>query len=157
MDSSEPFYAISDRYNFDELPNRTLTCWRGDCYLNTFTYRLNRNFNDPSLPNNDKIIDKDTWQHYDINNSEEWQNISRSDINAVQMGTWITIKCRSYMNYALRSQDHSFVSEEALMGAPRSYYPRSTIMWSGINKMPDSYVFNDAYRVSLGFKCYFTL
>ena len=62
MDSSEPFYAISDRYNFGELPEDGLVCWRGDCYLNTFTYRLNRNFNDPSLPNNDKIIDKNTWK-----------------------------------------------------------------------------------------------
>jgi hypothetical protein len=52
MDSSDPFYAISDRYNFDEISN-DIICWRGDCYINTFTYRLNRNFNDPSLPNND--------------------------------------------------------------------------------------------------------
>jgi hypothetical protein len=41
------------------------------------------------------------------------------------MGSWITFKVRSAMNYALRSQDHSYVSEEALMGAPRSYYPRN--------------------------------
>jgi len=52
MNSSEPFYAISDRYNFDSI-NEYITCWRGDCYINLFTYRLNRNFNDPSLPNND--------------------------------------------------------------------------------------------------------
>ena len=109
MDSSEPFYAISDRYNFDGLAKvndstRSLTCWRGDCYINTFTHRLNRNFNDPSLPNNDEIIDKNTWKdHYDVSNSEEWANISRSDVNAVQMGSWITFKVRSAMNYALRS------------------------------------------------------
>ena len=163
MDSSEPFYAICDRYNFDGLAvkdsnTRTLVCWRGDCFINTFTYRLNRNFNDPSLPNNDQIIDKNTWKdNYDVQNSENWSNISRSDLNAVQMGSWITIKVRSAMNYALRSQDHSYVSEEALMGAPRSYYPRNLIMWRGENKMPDSYVYNDAYRASLGFKCYFAL
>ena len=163
MDSSEPFYAISDRYNFDGLAKvndstRSLTCWRGDCYINTFTHRLNRNFNDPSLPNNDEIIDKNTWKdHYDVSNSEEWANISRSDVNAVQMGSWITFKVRSAMNYALRSQDHSFVSEEALMGSPRSYYPRNKLMWRGENKMPDSYLYNDAYRATLGYKCYFTL
>jgi len=59
MNSYEPFYAISNRYNFENLEGtstKTLTCFRGDCYLNTFTYRLNRNFNDPSLPNNDEII-----------------------------------------------------------------------------------------------------
>ena len=162
MDSLEPFYAISDRYNFDGLAtsktNRTLVCWRGDCYINTFTYRLNRNFNDPSLPNNDKIIDPETWkENYKVEDQESWTNISRSDINAVQMGSWITIKVRSAMNYALRSQDHSYVSEEALMGTPRSYYPRSLIMHRGENKLPDSYLYNDAYRASLGYKCYFTL
>jgi len=73
------------------------------------------------------------------------------------MGSWITIRVKSYMNYALRSQDHSFVSEEALMGAPRSFYPRSSLLWRGENKMPDSYLYNDAYRNSLGFKCYQTL
>ena len=99
MDSSEPFYAISDRYNFDGLANsnlvyegtdaemvavRTLVCWRGDCFINTFTYRLNRNFNDPSLPNNDKIIDKNTWKdNYDASDSTKWLDISRSDLNAV--------------------------------------------------------------------------
>jgi len=85
MDSAEPFYAISDRYNFDGLVNKEnfLVCWRGDCFINTFTYRLNRNFNDPSLPNNDKIIDKNTWIEYYNSDSSNWSNISRSDVNAV--------------------------------------------------------------------------
>jgi len=96
-----------------------------------------------------------TWKdNYDVTDPSKWSNISRSDINAVQMGSWITFKVKSYMNYALRSQDHSYVAEEALMGSPRSYYPRSSLMWRGTNKLPDSYVFNDAYRASLGFKCY---
>ena len=159
MDSAEPFYAISDRYNFDGLVNKEnfLVCWRGDCFINTFTYRLNRNFNDPSLPNNDKIIDKNTWIEYYNSDSSNWSNISRSDVNAVQMGSWITFKVRSSFNYALRSEDHSYVSEEALMGNPRSFYPRSGLLHKGANKMPDSYLYNDAYRASLGFKCYFTL
>ena len=93
MNSLEPFYAINDRYNFEEFEN-TLECWRGDCYLNTFTFRLNRNFNDSTLPNNDKIIDTNTWSdNYtsdpdDKKPTEEfpeiyWPNISRSDINAI--------------------------------------------------------------------------
>jgi hypothetical protein len=73
------------------------------------------------------------------------------------MGSWITLKVRSSMNYALRSVDHSYVSEEALMGAPRSYYPLSQMAWRGRNKLPDSYLYNDAFRTSLGYKCYFTL
>jgi len=43
------------------------------------------------------------------------------------------------------------------MGAPRSYYPRNRVMWRGENKMPDSYLYNDAYRATLGFKQYYTL
>jgi hypothetical protein len=155
MDSSEPFYAISDRYS---LTSNEFVCWRGDCYINQFTYRLNRNFNDPSLANNDIIIDKNTWKdNYDVNDSTKWENISRSDINAVKLGSWITFKVRSAMNYALRSVDHSYVSEEALMGSPRSFFPRSYLLERGENKIPDSYLYNDAYRASLGFKCYFTL
>ena len=137
---------------------KSLICYRGDCYINQFTYRLNRNFNDPSLPNNDEIIDKNTWkENYDAANQEKWADISRSDLNAVQMGSWITFKLRSPYNYALRSNDHSWVAEEALMGAPRSYYPHSKLLYRGENKMPDSYLYNDAYRATLGYKCYFAL
>ena len=157
MNSSEPFYSISDRYNMSD-DDVEYVCWRGDCYINQYTHRMSRNFNDPSLPNNDEIIDYNTWKdNYDVSDSERWENISRSDINAVQIGSWITFKVRSSMNYALRSTDHSFVSEEALMGAPRSFYPRSHLLQRGENKMPDSYLYNDAYRASLGFKCYFAL
>jgi hypothetical protein len=109
------------------------------------------------LPNNDVIVDIATWRNYDIKDSTKWEKISRSDINAVPLGSWITFKVRSAMNYALRSVDHSYVSEEALMGAPRSFFPRSRLLVRGSNKLPDSYLYNDAYRTSLGYKCYFTL
>lgn len=166
MNDYSGFYSISDRYNFENLSLITVddntyysqTCYRGDCYINTFTFRLNRNFNDSTLPNNDTIIDGDTWKNnYDAGDSSKWGNIYRSDINAVQMGSWITFKCRSYMNYALRSQDYSYVSEAATMGSPRTYFPKTKMGWKGENKMPDSYVFNDAYRTSLGYKCYYAL
>ena len=157
MDSAEPFYSISDRYNISD-DTMEYICWRGDCYINQYTHRMSRNFNDPSLPNNDQIIDEKTWRdHYDVGNSEAWKDISRSDVNAVQIGSWITFKVRSSMNYALRSVDHSYVSEESLMGSPRSFYPRSQLLQRGENKLPDSALFNDAYRASLGFKCYFAL
>ena len=157
MDSSEPFYSISDRYNLVEQDSY-YECFRGDCYINQYTHRMMRNFNDPSLPNNDVIIDRNTWKdNYQSENPEKWEDISRSDVNAVQIGTWITFKVRSAMNYALRSVDHSYVSEEALMGSPRSFYPRSGLLHRGENKLPDSVLYNDAYRASLGFKCYFTL
>ena len=157
--SSEPFYAISNRFNLTtDRETEIYQCFRGDCYINQFTYRLNRNFNDPSLPNNDTIIYPDTWRDsYSATNSDNWKKIYRSDLNAVKMGSWITFRVRSATNYALRSVDHSFVSEEALMGAPRSFYPKSKLLELGENKMPDSYLYNDAYRASLGFKQYYTL
>jgi uncharacterized protein YxjI len=72
MDSSEPFYSISDRYNIQDT-EAEYVCWRGDCYINQFTHRMSRNFNDPSLPNNDKIIDPNTWRdHYRVEDSEDW-------------------------------------------------------------------------------------
>ena len=154
--SSEPFYAISNRFNIVNK-DETYECFRGDCYTNQFTYRLNRNFNDPSLPNNDTIVQPNTWTNYKADKPAEWKKISRSDLNAVKMGSWITFRVRSSMNYALRSVDHSFVSEEALMGSPRSFYPKSQLLERGENKMPDSYLYNDAYRASLGFKQYYTL
>ena len=182
MNVRDAYYSICDRYNFEDLTktsnnNYITTCYRGDCYINEFTYRLNRNFNDAALPNNDVIIDKYTWRdnygyydddfsydddnddYDDLNNGDkkDWSKISLSDINAVQMGSWITLKVKSSMNYALRSQDHSYVSEEALMGSPRSFYPRNKIMWRGETKLPDSYLFNDGYNALLGYKCYFGL
>ena len=154
---SEPYYAISQRNSLIKK-DVNINCFRGDCYINTFTYRLNRNFNDPSLPNNDDIIDEKTWiDNYDAFNSGKWNKISLSDLNGLQMGSWITFKCRSSINYALRSVDHSYVSEEALMGAPRSFYPKSQLFAKGENKLPESYLYNDAYRTTVGYKCYYTL
>ena len=157
MNASEPFYSISDRYNLSD-EDTEYVCWRGDCYINQYTHRMSRNFNDPSLPNNDGIIDNNTWKdNYDVTNSEKWERISRSDVNAVQIGSWITFKVRSAMNYALRSVDHSYVAEESLMGSARSFYPKSQLLQRGENKLPDSTLFNDAYRATLGFKHYFAL
>lgn len=173
INSREPFYAISDRYNFEELEEKTnykyLICYRGDCYNNTFTYRLNRNFNDPSLPNCDKLVEAEVKDSNNntisspleflkyLNNQNDWTKIYRANVNAIKLGSWITIKCKSSMNYALRSTDSSYVSETALMGSERSFYPKSSLKEAGENKKPDSYLYNDAYRATLGFKCYFTL
>jgi hypothetical protein len=53
-----PFYAISDRYSLDELDN--IDVYRGDCFTNTVTIRMNRNFVDSSVPINEIIIDSTT-------------------------------------------------------------------------------------------------
>jgi hypothetical protein len=33
MNSSEPFYSISDRYNIT-IKDEEFSCYRGDCYIN---------------------------------------------------------------------------------------------------------------------------
>ena len=59
---SSPFMPISNRISWDTLTNnKTEACYRGDCYINTFTHRMNWNFIDPDLPTNKKMVDPYTW------------------------------------------------------------------------------------------------
>lgn len=61
-----PFFAISNRYSIHDSSITTvggevkLDVYRGDCYTNTVTIRLNRNFVDSEVPINDIIINPDT-------------------------------------------------------------------------------------------------
>jgi hypothetical protein len=49
-----------------------------------FTHRVNRNFNDPSAPYNDEIVDENTWKgNYDPNNTEKYEQINLGDVNAI--------------------------------------------------------------------------
>ena len=74
---SSPFFPISDRMEYKELTKgeeksgifTTPTLYRGDCYINTFTHRLNWNFIDPELPTNNRIVDRYTWhKNYRVDN-----------------------------------------------------------------------------------------
>ena len=74
------FYAISDRIDINLLnqkysmlkeseiapdENFEYDLYRGDCYICQYTHRIIRNFNDPSAPYNDKIVDENSWKdHY---------------------------------------------------------------------------------------------
>ena len=59
-----------DNYKKDGLK---FNAYRGDCYLCQFTHRINRNFNDPSAPYNDEIVDKNTWkENYDPTDPEKY-------------------------------------------------------------------------------------
>jgi hypothetical protein len=51
--------------------------------------------------------------------------MNRGDINAIQLGSWITFKVRSSSNLSIRSVDDSNVAEKAVMGTPRTFYPYS--------------------------------
>lgn len=149
-----PFYAISDRYSLDDLSE--LDVYRGDCYTNTVTFRMNRNFVDSSVPINDIIIDSKTWKsHYKgfLNTpADEWLKMNKADINTVPMGTWITYKCLSSYNLGLRAFDRSYVDEQALLGNPRGFFPVTDISTKPSNKIEDSWILNDGYNATVGQK-----
>jgi DNA polymerase sigma len=131
FNSLSTFYAISNRYDLNKLDlydninkeedTTNFTEYRGDCYINNVTVRMCRNFIDPETPINDDIIDAATWSDYyladdDINKKKDKYKINRADVNAVQLGHWVTFKVFSNINLALRSLDNSDASEVALMG-----------------------------------------
>ena len=62
FESVTSFLSISDRLSWDKIVNNQIACYRGDCYIGNFTHRMQRNFIDPELPTNDKIIDSSTWK-----------------------------------------------------------------------------------------------
>ena len=165
-----PYYSISnyftlqdiERWNseFKEVIDKenkkhskiiyTKTFYKGDCYICPYTHRVNRNFNDPYSPNNDKLvknsIDGNNYWGHENNSTPDWEKINRGDINAVKLGKWVTFRVRSTTNLCLRSVDESYVSEAALMGSPRSFYPYSQLLDLGENKIPESTVYNDGFR-----------
>lgn len=142
--SYSPYYPICDRTSWDILDEETITCYRGDCFIGNFTHRMCRNFQDPESPTNDIIVDPNTWK----NNYSGYEDgaldlekaalINRGDVNAVQIGHWITFKCMSNINFASRAEDYSNPSEVALNGHPRTFYPASNLNYSGEYKIPES-------------------
>ena len=58
-----PYFAISDRIAINDFTNNQIV-YRGDSYICTFTHRVNRNFQDPSAPINDQIVDPDCWKDH---------------------------------------------------------------------------------------------
>ena len=157
------YYTVSDKFTISETPDNL---YRGDCYLCTFTHRLNRNFNDPSAPANDHILDSETWRkNYfpDVNANnpepekygiERLNQINRGDINAVKLGSWITIKVRSSYNLSIRSLDESHIQEQGIMGNPRGFYPLQQASPDGGYKIPNSYVINDGFGSTVGERYY---
>ena len=133
------FYAISDRIDINTINKNTSTLresevvkkdfsetyYRGDSYICQYTHRIIRNFNDPSAPYNDKIVDADSWKdNYDPDKPENYANINLGDVNAVQLGMWLTFQLRSSYNLNIRTIDKSHVDESLMCGNYRSFYPQ---------------------------------
>ena len=168
LDAS-PFYAITDRYELNDLYKLTShEAYRGDCYTNTVTIRINRNFVDSEVPVNETIIDKYTWRdNYkglasmknganDLKDGQgDYTNINRSDINTVMLGQWVTFKCMSSFNLGVRAIDSSNTQENALLGSPRSFYPNYNISKYKVHKVPDSEILNQGYNATVGQKLNF--
>ena len=169
-EDDSPFYAISDRiaiedikYNYtysnnEHIKGYTNIFYRGDCYICNFTHRLNRNFQDPEAPTNDDIVDPNTWvNNYSYGDKEKNGNINRGDVNAIQLGSWITLKVRSTYNLSIRSLDPSYPDEEGLTGLQRGFYPLQAMSYNGNAKIPSSEVINEGYSSTVGERYNFTL
>ena len=167
---SSAFFAISDRIDINtinksssilkETSNNSLdfseTYYRGDSYICQYTHRINRNFNDPSAPYNDKIVDPNSWKdHYDPDKPEQYDQINLGDVNAIQMGLWLTFWLRSSYNLNIRTIDKSNVDEYLMCGNYRSFYPNYGQLASGGQKIPDSAQYNKGFTKSVSEKYYF--
>lgn len=161
FNDNSPYYPISNRIEFTESNLDSITegidIFRGDCFLCTFTHRVNRNFQDASSPTNDKILYPETWdQNYSSTQApkdkEGNDKIQKGDINAVKLGSWITIKIKSTNNLSIRTVDESNREEVAIFGHGRKFYPLEPISAEGGQKIPTSYVSNNGFRINLGIK-----
>ncbi len=158
------YYAVSDRL---ELNDVSVDVYRGDCFTNTVTIRMNRNFIDANAPIVDKIVKPECWAKYykgysniappntqddDKKGFTYWDEINLSDLNTVSLGHWITFKCLANSNLGLRSEDTTNVSEMALMGNPRSFYPLVGASSATGMKLEESHLLNDGYNATVGRK-----
>ena len=171
-----PFYAISSRFDLSNSKkwSHTITIdglrhehlimdsplYRGDCYICQFTHRLNRNFQDPSSPTNDKIVDPKCWKdHYEVQDGvvsiENFDEINLGDVNAIKLGLYITLFVRSTFNLNIRAIDNSIPDELSLFGHPRGFFPNTPMSNDGIYKIPEALCINKGFEKSLSEKLNF--
>lgn len=170
VQDTSAFYAISDRIDINDLmKNESMleenspksvpfsrTYFRGDCYVCQYTHRIIRNFNDPSAPYNDVIVDANSWKNnYNPDKPEEYANINLGDVNAVQLGLWLTFSLRSSYNLNIRTIDKSNIDEYLMCGNYRSFYPNYGQLALGSQKIPDSDQYNRGFTKSVSEKYYF--
>lgn len=164
QDNSE-YYVVSKRMYLTE---NSINVYRGDCYICKVGMRILRNFIDNTAPVTNTIVDPLSWERFvrqkslyggdgskDIGGTADivdYSEVNLSDLNAVDLGYWVTFPCLSSYNLGLRSLDMFHTDEMALLGAPRSFYPLTGA--SAINKVGDSYLLNDGLSATVGRKRY---
>lgn len=153
-------YAVDD-YEVDK------EFYNGDCYICQVTTRIIRNFNDPENPINDDIVDFNTWLNYWQNLNQDEKNIGQKilsglggllgagnddtsetepklnsgDINAVQLGHWVTFTIYT-SNNLIRTDHMGYLEEASIMGNFRSFYPFRGMSTYGEFKMDESDIVN---------------
>lgn len=105
----EPYFPISDR---SEYNSNSIDCYRGDCFIGNFTHRMQRNFADPDLPTNDKIIDPYTWY-------KGFAVINENDKNSTTIGLnrILTLFKRNNKGKIIEATDSKFDSAGSLTTA----------------------------------------
>lgn len=169
-----PYYTVSNRIGpkveegEGNIDTQYIDVYRGDCFTNTVSMRIIRNFIDPDVPISDNIVDYDAWDYHvrrwgdprkdgDKSNdmeSIEWNEVNRADVNTVDLGYWVTYKCLSSYNLGLRAEDYSNVEELKLIGSPRSFYPLNGGSVATGNKIEESFVLNDGYSATVSAKTF---
>ena len=154
VNDKSPYYAISERYDITQIPEKAPILYRGDTYICTFTHRFNRNFQDPSAPVNHKIVDGNCWKdNYEVADgvvkAENFDKINLGDVNAVKLGLWVTFQLVSSYNLNVRSLDDSNVDEMALIGHARGFYPYYGMSADGSYKTPEALCYNKGFGLSL--------
>lgn len=164
---NSPFKAVTYRININDLQeysdqsnilvnnsnevNYEFNIFRGDCYICQFTHRLNRNFNSPSSPYNDQIVDPDGWRkNYNPAKEELFADLNLGDVNAVQLGMWLTFTIRSNYNLNILTLDESNVDEKTMCGHARGHYPQLPMSVDGTYKIKESNVYNKGFTTTLG-------
>lgn len=161
-----PFYSISNRYDISSLLNTTDSIlsfkeYRGDCFIGNYSVRMVRNFQDPELKINDTIVDPTTWSSTYKGISPQGNvdqtklaKLNRSDVNAVKLGHWVTLKFCSNINLCYRTINNSNIGEYAITGKARSFFPLSPMSITGESKIADSLTLNSGYNTSTSQKEY---
>ncbi len=152
INDKSSYFAISERYSITERPTDIL--YRGDSYICTFTHRFNRNFQDPNAPINSQIVDENCWKdNYEVEDGvvkiENFDKINLGDVNAVEMGMWVTFSLISSNNLNIRAIDEHNTDEVALTGHPRAFFPYSGISTDGSYKIPEALCFNKGFNKSV--------
>lgn len=115
------YHAISDRFEYSDVENRmSKSCYRGDCYINTYTHRMNWNFIDPDLPTNTTIVDPYTWykNFRVVNKLTKTVKLDGKGLNELtnELSYNKLLNNFTYKNYTIKNKNYS---DDESVGEPK--------------------------------------